>query len=213
VDRLLGAVRGGRSGALVVHGEPGVGKTALLEYAVEQAAGWRVVRASGVEAEVELAFGGLHQLCAPLLDRRDALPRPQRDALAVAFGLNAGTPPDRLFVGLAVLGLLSEAAADGPLLCVVDDGHWLDRESAQALGFAARRLMAESVAVIIAVRAGSEDETCAGLPELRVEGLADVDRERCSRRRCTCRSMSGCANGSSLRRAGTRWRCSSSRAV
>jgi DNA-binding CsgD family transcriptional regulator len=161
--------------ALVVRGEPGVGKTALLEYAVEHAARCRVVRASGVESEVELAFGALHQLCGPLLDHRDALPEPQRDALAIAFGLKAGTPPDRLFVGLAVLGLLSEAAAAQPLLCVVDDGQWLDRESAQALGFAARRLMAESVAVIIAVRATDDDGTYAGLPVLEVEGLPDGD--------------------------------------
>jgi DNA-binding CsgD family transcriptional regulator len=175
LDRLLGAVRAGQSGALVVRGEPGVGKTALLEYAVEHATGCRVVRAAGVESEMELAFAALHQLCGELLDRRDALPEPQRDALAVAFGLQAGTPPDRLFVGLAVLGLLAEAAAEQPLVCVVDDAQWFDRESAQALAFATRRLMADSVGVILAARAAGEDEALAGLPELRVEGLADVD--------------------------------------
>jgi DNA-binding CsgD family transcriptional regulator len=175
LDRLLGAVRAGQSGALVVRGEPGVGKTALLEYAVEQAAGCRVVRAAGVESEMEVAFAALHQLCAGLLDRRDTLPEPQRDALAVAFGLKSGTPPDRLFVGLAVLGLLSEAAAERPLVCVVDDAQWLDRESAHALAFVARRLMAESVAVILAARATGEDDGLTGLPELRVEGLADAD--------------------------------------
>ena len=175
LDRLLAAARAGQSAALVVRGEPGVGKTALLEYAVERAAGCRVVRASGVESEMELAFGALHQLCAALLDRRDALPEPQRDALAIAFGLQGGTPPDRLFVGLAVLGLLSAAAADQPLLCVVDDAQWLDPESEQALTFAARRLMADSVGVIIAARVADGDEPLAGLPELRVEGLGDSD--------------------------------------
>jgi hypothetical protein len=142
---------------------------------VERAAGCRVVRASGVESEIELAFGALHQLCAALLDWRDALPEPQGDALAIAFGPKVGTPPDRLFVGLAVLGLLSEAAADRPLLCVVDDAQWLDRESAQALAFATRRLMADSVGVILAARAAGEDGALAGLPELWVEGLGDAD--------------------------------------
>jgi DNA-binding CsgD family transcriptional regulator len=175
LDRLLDAVRAGRSAALVVRGEPGIGKTALLEYAVQHAAECRVVRASGVEPEMEVAFAALHQLCAPLLDRRDALPEPQRDALAVAFGLKGGTPPDRLFVGLAVLGLLSEAAAERPLLCVVDDAQWLDRESEQALAFAARRLMAESVGMVAAVREPADDERLAGLQQLRVEGLADAD--------------------------------------
>ena len=175
LDRLLGTVRAGQSAALVVRGEPGVGKTALLEYVVEQAAGCRVVRAAGVESEMEVVFAALHQLCGELLDRGDALPEPQRDALAVAFGLKAGTPPDRLFVGLAVLGLLSEAAAERPLVCMVDDAQWLDRESEQALAFAARRLMADSVGVILAARAGGEDETLGGLPELWVEGLEDAD--------------------------------------
>jgi DNA-binding CsgD family transcriptional regulator len=175
LDRLLGDVRAGQSAALVVRGEPGVGKTALLEYVVDQAAGCRLVRASGVESEMELAFAALHQLCAGLLELRDALPEPQRDALAVAFGLKSGTPPDRLFVGLAVLSLWSEAAAERPLACVVDDAQWLDRESAHALAFAARRLGAESVAVIVAVRETRDDETLAALPELRVEGLADPD--------------------------------------
>ena len=159
----------------MVRGEPGVGKTALLEYVVDRAAGCRVVRASGVESEMELAFAALHQLCAGLLELQDALPEPQRDALAVAFGLKSGTPPDRLFVGLALLGLLSEAAAKRPLVCVVDDAQWLDGESAQALAFAARRLVAESVAVVAAVREPADDERLAGFQQLRVEGLADAD--------------------------------------
>src|SRR6202171_5269911 len=171
LDRLLDAVRAGESRALVVRGEPGVGKTALLEYAVEQASGCRVVRAAGVQSEMELAFAGLHQLCAPMLDRLERLPVPQRDALRTAFGVSPGSAPDRFFVGLAVLSLLSEVAEERPLICVVDDEQWLDRASAQALAFVARRLEAESVGLVFATRAQSED--LAGLPELVVEGLAE----------------------------------------
>ena len=172
-DGLLGAVRGGRSGALVVRGEPGVGKTALLEYAIESGADLRVVRAVGVESEMELPFAALHQLCAPLLDRRATLPAPQRDALEITFGLTAGLVPDRFFVGLAVLSLLSEVAAERPVLCVVDDAQWLDRESAQVLAFVARRLLAESVIVIFAAREPGEE--FQGLSELVVEGLRGAD--------------------------------------
>src|ERR671922_1079393 len=145
IDRLLEGVRAGRSGALVVRGEPGVGKTALLEYAIDAAPDLRVVRAVGVESEMELAFAALHQLCAPMLDHLDRLPGPQHDALGIALGLRAGAVPDRFFVGLAVLSLLSEVAEERPLVCVVDDAQWLDRASAQTLGFVARRLLAESV--------------------------------------------------------------------
>jgi predicted ATPase len=134
LDRLLGGGRAGRSGVLVVGGEAGIGKTALLEYAVRSASDTLVVRASGVESEMELAFAALHQLCAPLLGRLEGLPAPQRRALEITFGLSEGPAPDRFFVGLAVLGLLSEAAGDRPLLCVIDDAQWLDRASAQALG-------------------------------------------------------------------------------
>ena len=157
VDHLLEQVRGRRSGVLVLHGEPGIGKTALLEYAAESASALSVVRAVGVESEMELAFAALQQLCAPLLDRLEQLPSPQRDALAIAFGLRAGAAPDRFLVGLAVLSLLSEAAAERPLLCVVDDAQWLDRASAQTLAFVARRLLAESVALVLAAREPSED--------------------------------------------------------
>src|SRR6202451_3076865 len=138
--QLVGAVRAGGSRVLVVRGEPGVGKSALLDYLAGRASGCRVARAAGVESEMELAFAGLHQLLAPALDRIDRLPGPQREALRTAFGLRAGPVPDRFLVGLAVLGLVSEVAAERPLLCVVDDQQWLDRASAQALGFAARRL-------------------------------------------------------------------------
>jgi DNA-binding CsgD family transcriptional regulator len=173
LDRLLEAVRAGRSGVLVVRGEAGIGKTALLEYAIESASDLRIVRAVGVESEMELAFAGLHQLCAPMLDRFDRLPGPQRDALATTFGLNLGAVPDRFLVGLAVLSLLSEVAEEQPLLCVVDDGQWLDEASAQVLGFVARRLLAETVAVVFAMREPSEE--FRRLPELVVEGLRDED--------------------------------------
>src|ERR1700761_2821056 len=142
LDRLREGARAERSGVLVLRGEAGVGKTALLDYAIGSASDMRVVRASGVESEMELAFAALHQLCAPLLDRLDRLPGPQRDALEITFALSAGPVPDRFFVGLAVLGLLSEVAEERPILCVVDDAQWLDRASAQTLLFVARRLVA-----------------------------------------------------------------------
>src|ERR687885_2354656 len=144
LDRLVATVRAGESAVLVVRGEPGVGKSALLAYLVERASGCRIARAAGVESEMELPFAGLHQLCGPMLDRLDRLPAPQRDALATAFGLSAGDPPDRFLVGLAVLSLLSEVAEDGPLVCVVDDAQWQDRASAQTLAFVARPLLAEA---------------------------------------------------------------------
>ena len=148
LDGLLADVRAGRSRALVVRGEPGIGKTALLDYAAGTAPDFQVARAGGVESEMELPFAALHQLCGRMLGQLDQLPGPQRDALSVAFGLRAGSAPDRFMVGLAVLGLLSEAAAGRPLLCLVDDAQWLDQASAQALAFAARRLDAESVALM-----------------------------------------------------------------
>jgi DNA-binding CsgD family transcriptional regulator len=173
LDGLLEQVRDGRSAVLVVWGDAGVGKTALLDYAVQEAADLRVARAAGVESEMELAFAALHQLCGPMLDRLDRLPGPQRAALGTAFGLEAGPPPDRFLVGLAVLSLLSEAAAERPLACVVDDAQWLDRASAQALAFAARRLHAESVLMLFAAREPGGD--FGGLPELDVAGLRAAD--------------------------------------
>jgi DNA-binding CsgD family transcriptional regulator/tetratricopeptide (TPR) repeat protein len=173
LDGLLEGVRGGRSAVLVVRGEAGVGKTALLDYAVESAPDLWSVRAGGVESEMELAFAGLHQLCGPMLDRLGRLPGPQRDALRIAFGLEAGPAPDRFLVGLAVLSLLSEVAGDRPLVCVVDDVQWLDRASVQVLAFAARRLPAEAVLVIFAAREPGAD--LDGLPELMVEGLRHAD--------------------------------------
>ena len=173
LDRLLDAVRAGGSRALVVHGDPGAGKTALLEYLAGQAADCRVTRAAGVQSEMELAFAGLYQLCAPLLDRLEALPAPQAEAVRTAFGMSAGPAPDRFLVGLAVLGLLAEAAADTPLVCLVDDVQWLDQASAQVLAFVARRLGAESVGLVFGIRARGGD--LAGLPELAVGGLAEAD--------------------------------------
>ena len=157
----------------MVRGEPGAGKTALLDYLAERASGCLVARAAGVQSEMELAFAGLHQLCAPMLDHAESLPDPQREALRTVFGLSAGPVPDRFLVGLAVLGLLSETAGEGPLVCVVDDQQWLDHASAQALGFAARRLAADPVGLVFAARVPGED--VAGLPELVVEGLAEND--------------------------------------
>jgi len=173
LDGLLQGVRRGRSAVLVVRGEAGVGKTALLDYAVESAPELRSVRAAGVEPEMELAFAGLHQLCGPMLDRLGRLPGPQRHALAIAFGLEAGPAPDRFLVGLAVLSLLSEVAGDRPLVCVVDDVQWLDRASVQVLAFAARRLLAAAVLVLFAAREPGAD--LDGLPELMVEGLRHAD--------------------------------------
>src|SRR6478609_2699124 len=173
LDRFVAGVRAGEGQALVVRGEPGVGKTALLDYLAGRATGCLVARAAGVQSEMELAFAGLHQLCAPMLGHAESLPGPQREALRTAFGLSAGPPPDRFLVGLAVLGLLSETAAERPLVCVVDDQQWLDRASAQALGFAARRLAADPVGLVFATRVPGQD--VAGLPELVVEGLAEDD--------------------------------------
>ena len=172
---LVDAVRSGESRALVVRGDPGVGKTVLVDHLAGRASGsgCRVARAPGVQSEMELAFAGLHQLCAPMLGHLDGIPGPQQDALRTAFGLAAGPPPDRFFVGLAVLSLLSEVATERPLICVIDDEQWLDRASAQALGFVARRLAADPVGLVFAAREpGSE---LAGLPELEVDGLRDDD--------------------------------------
>lgn len=175
VDRLLDQARTGSSAVLVVRGEPGIGKTMLLDYAAARARGFRVVRVWGVESEMELAFAGLHQLCVPMLGRLELLPRPQRDALQVAFGLREGQAPDRFLVGLAVLSLLAATAEERPLVCLVDDAQWLDQASVQCLAFAARRLQAEPIALILAVREASDDRELAGLPGLTVSALGHAD--------------------------------------
>src|SRR2546427_1623273 len=173
---LLDAVRLGMSGTLVLRGEAGIGKTALLERAVSSASGFRVVRALGIESEMELVFAGLHQIVAPFLPHLDRLPAPQRDALASAFGLMASRPPDRFQVGLATLTLLADAASEQPLLCIVDDTQWLDLESAEVLAFVARRLVADRIALLFAVREPAERRVpLNGLPELHIGGLLADD--------------------------------------
>ncbi|HEY3199033.1 MAG TPA: AAA family ATPase [Actinomycetes bacterium] len=175
LEGVLDRARAGSSAVLVVRGEPGIGKTALLDYAASLALDFRVVRAWGVESEMELPFAGLHGLCVSMLGRLEELPGPQRDALAVAFGLREGGAPDRFLVGLAVLSLLAAVAESQPLACVVDDAQWLDRASVQCLAFAARRLLAEPVALVFAVREPGGDHELAGLPDLTVRGLGERD--------------------------------------
>jgi DNA-binding CsgD family transcriptional regulator len=171
LDRLVATAREGQSAALVIRGEAGIGKTALLRYAAGQASGMRVAQIAGIEAEMELPFAGLHQLCAPMFARLDALPKPQRDALSVALGLSSGDPPDPFLGALAVLTLLSVDAEERPLLCLVDDAQWLDGATGQALAFVARRLVADSVAMVFAVREPANRPELAGLPELSLTGL------------------------------------------
>jgi DNA-binding CsgD family transcriptional regulator len=173
LDRVLESARGGQGGVLAVYGEPGVGKSALLDYAIEAGADFQVVRAVGVEGEMELAFAALQQLCSPSLDLMERLPDPQRDAFEVALGLSAGRPPNPFLVGLAVLSLLAEAADEQPLLCVVDDAQWLDRASARVLAFVARRLLAEKVVMVFAAR--EPIDALAGFAELHVEPLGRRD--------------------------------------
>jgi DNA-binding CsgD family transcriptional regulator len=176
LDGLLQRIRVGQSSVQVLRGEAGVGKTALLEYVAVRASGCRVVRAAGVQSEMELAFAGLHQLCAPMLnglDGLDGIPGPQRDALCVAFGLQDGVAPDHFRVALAGLSLLADVAETSPLVCLVDDAQWLDRASAQTLAFVARRLLAERIAMVFAVREPSDTVELTGLPEMRIGGIAD----------------------------------------
>jgi len=176
IDELLAAARDGLSGVLLLTGEPGIGKTRLLEYAAAAAADLRVIWLTGVESETQLGFGALHRLLRPFLDRLPGLPGPQRDALRAAFGLSGGEPPDRYLVGLGTLTLLSGVAAEHPVACLVDDVHWLDRESAEALAFTARRLHADALAFVFAGRpeAGAQG-AFAALPGRRVGGLEPLD--------------------------------------
>ena len=173
LDGLLADVRQGKGRSFVLQGEAGIGKTALLEYLIASASGVTVLRAMGVESEMELAYASLHQLCGPLLDRLENLPPPQRDALRVVFGVTSGVPPDRFRVGLGVLGLLSGAAEERPLVCVVDDAQWLDQASALTLAFVARRLQADSVGIVFAAREPGEE--LQRVPGLEVRGLSDGD--------------------------------------
>jgi predicted ATPase len=173
LDDLLGAVRRGESRSLVLRGEAGIGKTALLDYLVGSASDLTIVRAVGVESEMELAYASLHQLCGPLLDQLSKLPEPQRQALETVFALSVGTAPDRFLVGLAVLSLIAAAAEERPLLCVVDDAQWLDQTSALTLAFVARRLLAERVGIVFGAREPGEE--LRHLPELGVQGVRNGD--------------------------------------
>jgi len=172
--RLIANVRSAQSAVLVVRGETGIGKTALLQELIAEVSGFRVVRATGVESEMELVYAGLYQLCAPLLGGLDRLPVPQHDALQTAFAISAGPPPGRFVVALAALSLMEAASEELPLLCVVDDAQWLDQASAQVLGFVGRRLLAEPIGLVFATRTPvPSPDSLAGLPELRVGGLDD----------------------------------------
>src|SRR5918995_3490945 len=171
LDTLLLGARAGRSAVLVLRGEAGVGKTALLRYIARQPSGSRVAQIAGVEAEMELPFAGVHQLCAPMLDRLPAVPTPQREALRIALGVATGDPPDRFLISLATLSLLSAVAEERPLICLVDDAQWLDSASAQILTFVARRLMPESIAIVFTVREPAATRDLDGLPGLQVHGL------------------------------------------
>lgn len=204
---LLSAARSGSSQVLVLRGEAGVGKTALLRYAVNAADGFRCVQVTGVESDMELAYAGLQQLCAPLMHHLDELPTPQREALDVAFGRGAGAAPDRFLVGLAVLSLLAAATDDQPLLCVVDDAQWLDQVSVQTLAFVARRFLAEPIVLLFAAR-DTGAQALGNLPELTVTGLSDADARIFWTRCCWGGSTNGCAIVSSPRREGSRSRSS-----
>src|SRR3954469_4821316 len=175
LDRLLDNVRGGQSAVLVIRGEAGVGKTALLHYCARQATGFRVARVVGVESEMELPFAGLHQLCAPMLGRLGSLVEPQRRGLSVALGLASGDSPDRFLVALAALSLMAETSEEQPMLCVVVDAQWVAQGPAQVLGFVGRRRLAESIALVFAVRTQAAGDPLpdhlASLPELRLGGL------------------------------------------
>jgi len=175
LDEVLRDVRAGQSRVVVLHGEPGVGKSVLMDYVAERAEGCRLFRATGVESEMELPYAALHQLCVPVLNHLDRLPGPQRDALSVAFGIRSGPTPERFLTGLAVLTLFSEVAGDQPLVCLVDDLQWLDHASAQALSFVARRLGAEPVGMVLATRVVLAD--LSSLTGMQVKGLRAADAQ------------------------------------
>ena len=207
MEGVLGQARAGSSAVLVVRGEPGIGKTALLDYAAARALGFRVIWARGVESEMELAFAGLHQLCAPMLGRLGQLPKPQRDALAVALGMQQGQALDRFLVGLAALSLLAATAENQPLACLVDDAQWLDRASVQCLAFAARRLLAEPVALIFAACQPDDDHDLAGLPGADRHRTWPCRRASCWPRRSADGSTLRCATGSLPKQAATHSPC------
>jgi hypothetical protein len=173
LDELVAAIRRGESRSLVLRGEAGIGKTALLEYLIASASDLTVVRAVGVQSDMELPYAALHQLCGPLVDRLETLPAPQRQAMEIVFGLSAGGAPDRFLVGLAVLSLFAEVAEQHPLLCVVDDAQWLDQASALTLTFVARRLLAEPIAIVFGAREPGQE--LQHVSELEVCGVHNGD--------------------------------------
>src|SRR5919199_697643 len=175
LDAMLAQARDGHSAVLVIRGEPGIGKTALLRYAARKASGLRTAEVEGVQAEMELAFAGIHRLCAPMLTRLKTLAAPLQQALRVALGIASGDAPDRFLVAVAVLNLLSATAEERPLLCLVDDAQWLDAASVQALGFVARRLVAEPVAMVFTLREPVTTRALDGLPQLSLKGLDEPD--------------------------------------
>ena len=175
LDDALADALAGRSRVIVLRGEAGIGKTALLDFVSGRLDGWQVTGAVGLEAELELAYSGLHQICSPMLDRLERIPRPQRDALATVFGLIPGAPANRFLVGLATLTLFAEIAEQRPFAIIVDDAQWLDQASEQVLGFVARRLLAERIAIVCAARTGIGDDVLVALPELPIIGLHDTD--------------------------------------
>jgi AAA ATPase domain len=199
LDELISAAAGGRGGALVIEGEPGVGKTALLEDAAQRASRLLVLRVAGVQSELALPYAALHQLCARMIGRRDRLPAPQADAIAVALGGLAGRPPDRFLVSLAALGLLSDLAGERPLLCLIDDAQWIDQESLQALAFVARRAEADSFALVFSTRALSSGASPNPMPAT------------CWPRWSRAGWTTWCETGLSPRRMVIRWPCSNSR--
>jgi hypothetical protein len=210
LDDLVGAVRGGLSRSLVIVGEPGVGKTRLLGYTA-QASGVRTVSIAGVESELRLGFAALHRILVPFADRIGLLPAPQRDALGSAFGLASGPPADRFLVGLGALTLLAEVAAEQPLVWLVDDAQWLDRESLEVLGFVGRRLYADSIGLLFGARESQSALTALdGLPVRRLGGLESAAAVRCSPRPSQVLLTPGWPRRSSPRPAATRSRCWSS---
>jgi hypothetical protein len=205
LDDVASAVRRGESRSLLVRGEAGIGKTALLDYLVASASDLWVVRAVGVESEIELAYASLHQLCGPLLDRLHRLPEPQRQALEVVFGLAAGSVPDRFLVGLAVLSLFAVAAEERPLLCVVDDAQWLDQSSALTLAFVARRLLAEPIGIVFVAREPGEE--LRNVPELEVQGIGDDDARALLTSAVRFKLDAAVRDRIVAETRGTRWRC------
>ena len=206
LDATLASARDGHSAVLVIRGEAGIGKTALLRHAARQASGLRTIEVEGVQAEMELPFAGIHRLCAPVFDGLEVLAEPQQNALRVAFGVSSGDAPDKFLVAVAVLNLLSATAEERPLLCLVDDAQWLDAGSVQALGFVARRLVAERVAMIFALREPTTARTLDSLPQLSLKGPMSPMRALCCREPCRVRWTTGSATESSPRPGATRWR-------